>query len=109
MLFVVPPIQVVLAKSPTIDKYDLSSLEFMLTGAAPTGKDLIEEVYKRLPKLKYIMQGINISMLKTVKFIYGQRGPYFPKIFEGIKEQLRKFCDPSSSRRSKKDAKIALF
>ena len=65
MLFLVPPILVVLAKSPTIDKYDLSSLEFLLTSAAPAGKDLIEEVYKRLPKLKYIMQGINISMSKT--------------------------------------------
>ena len=81
MLFLVPPILVVLAKSPTINKYDLSSLEFMLTGAAPTGKDLIEEVYKRLPKLKYIMQGINIYMSKTVRFISGQRGPYFSKFF----------------------------
>uniref|UniRef100_A0A914CMU3 AMP-dependent synthetase/ligase domain-containing protein n=1 Tax=Acrobeloides nanus TaxID=290746 RepID=A0A914CMU3_9BILA len=69
MLFLVPPILVVLAKSPTIDKYDLSSLEFLLTSAAPAGKDLIEEVYKRLPRLKYIMQAYGMTECTMSAFL----------------------------------------
>lgn len=52
-----PPILVFLAKHPIVGKYDLSSIEFINTGAAPAGKDLIEEVMKRLPNIKYIVQG----------------------------------------------------
>ena len=52
----VPPILVFLAKNPIVEKYDLSSLEFIMSGAAPLGKELIEEVYRKLPNIKYIVQ-----------------------------------------------------
>lgn len=61
--FVVPPVLVVLARHPgmdstfllfcrtelvcdrlAVDKYDLSSLEYMLSGAAPLGADLVKMV-----------------------------------------------------------------
>uniref|UniRef100_A0A914CZ02 AMP-dependent synthetase/ligase domain-containing protein n=1 Tax=Acrobeloides nanus TaxID=290746 RepID=A0A914CZ02_9BILA len=61
MLFLVPPILVFLAKHPIVDKYDLSSIEFINTGAAPAGKDLIEEVKRRLPNIKYIVQGYGMT------------------------------------------------
>ncbi|KAF7378232.1 4-coumarate--CoA ligase-like 7 [Mycena sanguinolenta] len=35
--FIVPPVLVVLARHPDVDKYDLSSLQYMLCGAAPVG------------------------------------------------------------------------
>ncbi len=37
---VVPPIILALAKHPVVDKYDLSSLRYVLSGAAPLGVDL---------------------------------------------------------------------
>ncbi|KAJ6582984.1 AMP binding protein [Mycena vulgaris] len=46
--FIVPPILVVLARHPAVDSYDLSSLEYMLSGAAPLGSDLVKMVQKRL-------------------------------------------------------------
>ncbi|KAJ7735767.1 AMP binding protein [Mycena metata] len=46
--FVVPPVLVVLARHPAVDNYDLSSLEYMLSGAAPLGADLVLMVKKRL-------------------------------------------------------------
>ncbi|KAJ7185864.1 AMP binding protein [Mycena filopes] len=46
--FVVPPILVVLARHPAVDSYDLSSLEYVLSGAAPLGADLVKMVQKRL-------------------------------------------------------------
>uniref|UniRef100_A0A914E9W1 AMP-dependent synthetase/ligase domain-containing protein n=1 Tax=Acrobeloides nanus TaxID=290746 RepID=A0A914E9W1_9BILA len=50
-----------LAKHPLIDKYDLSSVEIIITGAAPAGSDLIEEVKRRLPNLKFIVQGYGMT------------------------------------------------
>jgi len=46
--YVVPPIVLLLAKNPTIDKYDLSSLRMMNSGAAPLTQELVEAVHKRL-------------------------------------------------------------
>jgi len=45
----VPPILVGLAKHPVVDKYDMSSLRTILSGAAPLGKDTEIAVSKRLP------------------------------------------------------------
>uniref|UniRef100_A0A914EH47 Uncharacterized protein n=1 Tax=Acrobeloides nanus TaxID=290746 RepID=A0A914EH47_9BILA len=57
----VPPILVFLAKNPIVDKYDLSSVEFIMSGAAPAGKDLIEGVYKRLPNVRFITQAYGMT------------------------------------------------
>ncbi|KAF7334756.1 4-coumarate--CoA ligase-like 7 [Mycena sanguinolenta] len=48
LAFIVPPVLVVLARHPDVDKYDLSSLQYMLCGAAPVGLDLVQDVRKRL-------------------------------------------------------------
>ncbi|HUF75850.1 MAG TPA: 4-coumarate--CoA ligase family protein [Longimicrobiales bacterium] len=44
----VPPILVALAKHPAVDQYDLSSLEGIMSGAAPLGGDLAQAVETRL-------------------------------------------------------------
>lgn len=44
----VPPIMVVLAKHPAVDRYDLSSLKLVMTGAAPLGAEVEEAVARRL-------------------------------------------------------------
>ncbi|KAI9249472.1 hypothetical protein BDA99DRAFT_523892 [Phascolomyces articulosus] len=44
---VVPPILLLLAKSPAIDKYDLSSLKTVVSGAAPLDAALAAEVQQR--------------------------------------------------------------
>jgi len=46
--YVVPPVVLLLAKHPVVDKYDLSSLCMMNSGAAPLTQELVEAVYKRL-------------------------------------------------------------
>lgn len=48
-LWVVPPIILALAKHGLVDKYDLSSLKYIGSGAAPLGKELMEECAKRFP------------------------------------------------------------
>jgi acyl-CoA synthetase (AMP-forming)/AMP-acid ligase II len=44
----VPPILVALAKQPVVDQYDLSSLEGIMSGAAPLGPELARAVEKRI-------------------------------------------------------------
>ncbi|KAG8720269.1 hypothetical protein FRC08_000705 [Ceratobasidium sp. 394] len=45
---VVPPVLVVLASHPSVDKYDFSSLRFLFCGAAPLRAELITRVQARL-------------------------------------------------------------
>lgn len=46
--FVVPPIVLALAKHPVVDKFDLSSLDCLMSGAAPLGGDLEQACAARL-------------------------------------------------------------
>ena len=45
---VVPPILLLLSKSPLVEKYDLTSLRMLVSGAAPLTRDLVDAVWKRL-------------------------------------------------------------
>ncbi|KAL3532833.1 hypothetical protein ACH5RR_006354 [Cinchona calisaya] len=45
----VPPIVLEIAKSPVVDKYDLSSVRMVISGAAPMGKELEDIVRAKLP------------------------------------------------------------
>jgi 4-coumarate--CoA ligase len=47
-LTLVPPIAVALAKHPDVSKYDLTSIHTIGCGAAPLGRDVSEQVEKRL-------------------------------------------------------------
>ncbi|KAI9734455.1 MAG: hypothetical protein M1818_006844 [Claussenomyces sp. TS43310] len=57
--YVVPPVILLLGKSPIVDKYDLSSLRMLSSGAAPLTGDLVTAVYERL-KIP-IKQGYGLS------------------------------------------------
>ena len=46
----VPPVVVALAKHPNVDKYDLSSVDFIGCGAAPLSREIAEIVERRLNK-----------------------------------------------------------
>ncbi|KAK7262263.1 hypothetical protein RJT34_29828 [Clitoria ternatea] len=59
-VWVVPPILLALAKQSVVDKYDLSSLKRIGSGAAPLGKDLMEECSRRFPHLA-VCQGYGMT------------------------------------------------
>lgn len=48
-VWVVPPIILALAKSSLVKKFDLSSLKHIGSGAAPLGKELMEDCSKNIP------------------------------------------------------------
>ncbi|MEM8630850.1 MAG: AMP-binding protein [Pseudomonadota bacterium] len=47
-MYIVPPVALALAKHPLVDQYDLSSLDILLSGAAPLDAALAEAVEARL-------------------------------------------------------------
>ncbi|KAM1803862.1 hypothetical protein ACFX12_029792 [Malus domestica] len=49
-LWVVPPIVLALAKNSMVKKFNLSSLKHICSGAAPMGKELMEECAKNFPQ-----------------------------------------------------------
>ncbi|KAI9808311.1 MAG: hypothetical protein M1825_004768 [Sarcosagium campestre] len=57
--YVVPPVVLLLGKHPVVDRYDLSSIRMMNSGAAPLTAQLVEAVYQRL-KIP-IKQGYGLS------------------------------------------------
>ncbi|OCL08295.1 4-coumarate-CoA ligase-like protein [Glonium stellatum] len=57
--YVVPPVILLLSKHPAVEKYDLSSVRMMNSGAAPLTKELVEALYKRL-KIP-VKQGYGLS------------------------------------------------
>ena len=48
LVYVVPPIALALAKHPAVDEHDLSSVEAVMSGAAPFGAELSAQVADRL-------------------------------------------------------------
>nr|AGW24660.1 4-coumarate:coenzyme A ligase [Albuca bracteata] len=48
----VPPIVVELAKNPAVDRYDLSSIRMVMSGAAPMGRELEDKLREKMPNAK---------------------------------------------------------
>jgi acyl-CoA synthetase (AMP-forming)/AMP-acid ligase II len=65
--FIAPPVAVALAKHPLVDSYDLSSLNTVMSGAAPLDADLGHAVAKRLGCR--VVQGYGMSELSPVSHI----------------------------------------
>lgn len=58
-IYIVPPVILLLGKSPIVDKYNLSSIRMLNSGAAPLTSELVDVVYKRL-KIP-VKQGYGLS------------------------------------------------
>ena len=52
-----PSIAVLLAKSPLVDRYDLSSVRYISCGSAPLSSDVEEEMKRRIGSGLYVGQG----------------------------------------------------
>ncbi|MFC7306329.1 4-coumarate--CoA ligase family protein [Streptomyces monticola] len=61
-LYVAPPIVLALAKHPAVDGYDLSSVRFVLSAAAPLDADLADACARRLG-LPAVIQGYGMTEL----------------------------------------------
>ena len=62
--YLVPPIILGLAKSPVVDEYDLSSFDYITSGAAPLGKEVAEACADRLGCM--VKQGYGLTETSPV-------------------------------------------
>ena len=62
--YLVPPIIVGLAKSPVVDEYDLSSFDYITSGAAPLGKDVAKACADRIGCM--VKQGYGLTETSPV-------------------------------------------
>jgi acyl-CoA synthetase (AMP-forming)/AMP-acid ligase II len=62
--FVVPPMALALAKHPAVDGRDLAALRTIMSGAAPLGPDLIEQVARRVDAK--VIQGYGLTETSPV-------------------------------------------
>jgi acyl-CoA synthetase (AMP-forming)/AMP-acid ligase II len=65
--FIAPPVAVALAKHPLVERYDLSSLRGIMSGAAPLDEELGEAVKQRLGC--QVVQGYGMSELSPVSHV----------------------------------------
>lgn len=65
--FAVPPIVLGLAKTPLLDKYDVSSLRKIFSGAAPLGAELADQAQKRVGCP--VVQGYGMTEISPVSHI----------------------------------------
>ena len=66
-VFIAPPVAVALAKHPLVDQFDLSSVAFVMSGAAPLDVRLAEAVAARLGTL--VMQGYGMTEMSPVSHV----------------------------------------
>ena len=65
--YVVPPIMLAFARHPLLDKYDLSSLNTLFSGAAPLSKEVAAQAGKRLNSA--IIQGYGLTETSPVTHV----------------------------------------
>lgn len=49
---VVPPLIVLLSKSPAVKKFETSSVQYAISTAAPLSSEILAEMYKQIPNMK---------------------------------------------------------
>ncbi|PXW35403.1 UNVERIFIED_CONTAM: acyl-CoA synthetase (AMP-forming)/AMP-acid ligase II [Williamsia faeni] len=96
-IFIAPPVAVALAKHPMVDEYDLSSVNTIMSGAAPLDEQLGNAVAKRLGT--QVIQGYGMSELSPVSHVIpvdNRGGPQAPLNSCGwpIPNTVNKIVDP---------------
>jgi 4-coumarate--CoA ligase len=92
--FAVPPIVLALAKHPLVDQYDLSSLTWIMSGAAPLGADLAEEAAARVGAA--VVQGYGMTELSPVSHATPSSGSRPGTVGIAVPNTLSRLVDPGT-------------
>ncbi len=72
-LLIAPPVAIALAKHPMVDQFDLSSLQTVLSAAAPLGADVSEALSRRIGA--NVIQGYGMTELSPLTHAVPRRTP----------------------------------
>ncbi|KAF9112697.1 putative fatty-acid--CoA ligase FadD10 [Mortierella sp. AM989] len=76
-LNLVPPQILMLIKAPIVDQYDLSSVRFVISGAAPCSREMSQALVKKFPQMQF-RQGYGMSEMSPVSHV-----GYYDKVVHG--------------------------
>lgn len=93
-LFVAPPVAIALAKHPLIDKFELSSLDVVVSAAAPLSAEVAEAVGKRLG-CKCI-QGYGMTELSPVSHVVPFDRPRAGSVGVSLPRTQTRIVDPET-------------
>ncbi|GLF97302.1 4-coumarate--CoA ligase family protein [Streptomyces yaizuensis] len=111
-LYMAPPIVLALAKQPAVERYDLSSLEYLYCGAAPLDARLAEACGARLG-LPAVRQGYGMTELSPGAHIVPLAEPAPPpgtvgRLVPGTEMKLLSLDDPGRCAGPGEDGEIAI-
>jgi acyl-CoA synthetase (AMP-forming)/AMP-acid ligase II len=98
--YVVPPIAVALAKHPAVDGSDLSSLRFVMSGAAPLGPELTGQVADRVGVP--VIQGYGMTELSPVTHCPPLDGPKPGSIGPAVAGTETRIVDPETGEEAER-------
>lgn len=94
MLFCVPPVVVALAKHPMVGDYDTSSVELVLSGAAPLGPATAELAAARLGAA--VFQGYGMTELSPVSHLVPLGTPQAGSVGPAVASTAFRIVDPAT-------------
>ncbi|MFC8917578.1 4-coumarate--CoA ligase family protein [Streptomyces sp. NPDC057116] len=111
-LYVAPPIVLALAKHPAVTRYDLSSLEYVVSAAAPLDARLAEACSARLG-LPPVRQAYGMTELSPATHAVPLSAPSPPpgavgKLLPGTEMRLLSLDDPAEDAAPGEDGEIAV-
>jgi 4-coumarate--CoA ligase len=95
-LYIVPPVVLALAKHPLVDQHDLSSLDLIISGAAPLGPDLTRACAGRLGC--EVAQGYGMTELSPVTHFSRLKGTPPGSSGELVPNTEARIVDPETGR-----------
>ena len=94
-VYVVPPIALALAKHPAVEEHDLSSIRTVMSGAAPLGAELAEQVAERLGCK--VVQGYGLTETSPVTHVIRADGENRPgSIGQALPDTECRLVDPET-------------
>ncbi|KAF9086775.1 hypothetical protein BGX23_008576 [Mortierella sp. AD031] len=96
-LNLVPPQILMLVKAPIVDQYDLSSVRFVMSGAAPCSADLSRALMKKFPHIQF-RQGYGMSEMSPASHVGLYHVPIHGSIGRVMPNQEVRLVDPESGK-----------
>ncbi|KAF8926062.1 hypothetical protein EDD21DRAFT_369954 [Dissophora ornata] len=94
-LNLVPPQILMLVKAPIVEQYDISSLRFVMSGAAPCSRELSQALLKKFPTIQF-RQGYGMSEMSPASHVGVYHKPVHGSIGGVMPNQEARLVDPDT-------------
>ncbi|KAF8975481.1 putative fatty-acid--CoA ligase FadD10 [Entomortierella lignicola] len=96
-LNLVPPQILMLVKAPFVDQYDLSSIRFIISGAAPCSRELSLALVKKFPHISF-RQGYGMSEMSPVSHVGDYANSVHGSIGQVVPNLQVRLVDPDTGK-----------